>query len=323
MKVDAEINVTSVNERERYGYWHETVCRLVCRTDTRRTEDDLFQASVRRSALGRLSLSTIECSALEYDRSSITLQQAPIDDFLISVLLEGEGRLSQAGRDTIARPGEFVMYDTARPYIYEFPQPYKLHLLQVPRNLMLSHLPNAENLTAITISKDSPLGAIVNATLAGAISLDMSGKDAPAFKLASSLLNVISATFEHDITGFDAGTDRLVGLRERAKRHMLAHLDDPDLEIDSIARAVGASARSLSRAFATDGTTAIRWLWQQRLQASYRTLLEAKSTRIADVAIKYGFSNFSHFSRVFRQAYGYPPSELNRAASLSQIAPVN
>lgn len=96
----------------------------------------------------------------------------------------------------------------------------------------------------------------------------------------------------------------------QAKQYMRARLDDPELKPLQVARDMGMSLRSLARLFATEGLTPSRWLWNERL-AQARQLLQADNARrVTDVALACGFTSFSHFSRVFRQAYDVPPSAL-------------
>ncbi|MHA6885854.1 helix-turn-helix transcriptional regulator [Ralstonia pseudosolanacearum] len=84
------------------------------------------------------------------------------------------------------------------------------------------------------------------------------------------------------------------------------------MDVATIARETNVSVRSLHRLFAADGTTAMRWLWQQRLLASYKALAAGRDQRVSEVALLCGFSNFSHFSRSFRQAFGLQPKDLLR-----------
>ncbi len=92
---------------------------------------------------------------------------------------------------------------------------------------------------------------------------------------------------------------------------MIANLGDPTLDVAAIARAFEVSPRTLYRLFTDAGTTPMRWLWQARLVASHRALLERPNSRITDVAFACGFSELSHFSRAFKNEFGYSPRHLN------------
>ena len=56
-------------------------------------------------------------------------------------------------------------------------------------------------------------------------------------------------------------------------------------------------------------TTPSRWLQQRRLQEAYHMIKELKKAP-SDVYPELGFENLSHFSFVFKKAYGIVPSKL-------------
>jgi AraC-like DNA-binding protein len=77
-----------------------------------------------------------------------------------------------------------------------------------------------------------------------------------------------------------------------------------------IAAAQHVAPRTLNRLFAREGTTPIRWLWQQRLAGAYQALAERRFKHVTDVALSFGFSDVSHFSRAFKAAFGRSPHQV-------------
>ncbi len=57
----------------------------------------------------------------------------------------------------------------------------------------------------------------------------------------------------------------------------------------------------------------MRWLWQQRLEASRRALIEGRARNVTEAAYGAGFADLSHFSRCFKQAFGMLPSALQHS----------
>lgn len=96
----------------------------------------------------------------------------------------------------------------------------------------------------------------------------------------------------------------------RIKAWIEARLSDADLSVDAIAQGCGMSPRSVHRAFCTDPAgTVSNFIWQRRVArcaADLRSPAGAKRS-ITDVALSWGFSNASHFSRVFRANLGTSP----------------
>jgi len=102
------------------------------------------------------------------------------------------------------------------------------------------------------------------------------------------------------------------GQLEKIKQYILANLPDPELTTERIAHANHIAPRTLNRLFAADGTTPIRWLWQQRLSASFIALAEGQVSQVTDAAMNFGFNDLSHFSRTFKKIVRLLPHSLKR-----------
>lgn len=311
---------SAVGKNDRFAFWLDEICRNYCRTDTQRLRGDDFLARLSRSALGCLEISNISCEPLRYERSADDLRRAPSDDFLLSLMVEGEGRLSQAGRDALQRPGGVVVYDTARPFSYEFPAPYRMYLLKVPRAALLARVPQADRLTAMVIGGDSALGELAGGMIRNAAALQLREDTPAAARIGMSIVDVIGAAMDVELGSHDQPVDRRTSLLKRAKDYIQCHLDDPDLDIDRIAAALFVSPSTLGRVFTADGTTVIRWLWGQRLAAGHRMLTEGRASLVTEVALSCGFSSFSHFSRAFKALYGVSPNTLMRPPNRPVLA---
>lgn len=88
----------------------------------------------------------------------------------------------------------------------------------------------------------------------------------------------------------------------------LAHLDSP-ITLDELARRSTLSRRSYLRRFAgATGTTPIKWLIAQRVQASL-ALLESSSMSIEQIATRVGFESSTTYRHHFVRAMKTTPSE--------------
>jgi AraC-like DNA-binding protein len=105
-------------------------------------------------------------------------------------------------------------------------------------------------------------------------------------------------------------------LRERIKQHVMQHLADPALSVDSIARALNVSRRQLYNAFTEEPDGVAGHIQSRRLDACRRAFDNAAfgQRSITEIALGLGFSNMAHFSRVFRAQLGVTPSDYRRAA---------
>ena len=141
--------------------------------------------------------------------------------------------------------------------------------------------------------------------------LDETTDDRTEGCLSASTLDILAAVLEAESNAHVADRRRQRQLQE-IKRYMLANLHDSALDIDAIAKARNVTPRTLYRLFASEGSTPIRWLWQQRLAASHKALRDETVTQVTDAALDFGFKDLSHFSRTFKAAFGRSPRSLIR-----------
>jgi AraC-like DNA-binding protein len=118
------------------------------------------------------------------------------------------------------------------------------------------------------------------------------------------------AMLVRSLAGRDAnGAEPALARRIQVRRFIRAHLADPRLSPDAIARALHVSRRTLYASFpATDGIAAeIR---RQRLRRAQAMLLDPAVKRpIAEIGAAVGLPSPAHFSRLFRAEYGHSPRQ--------------
>lgn len=297
--------------------WWRDVFHDACAPGGRRNTRQLPSGQrLEQRVLGAVAISDIECQAMQVgNRGGSQIGRLGGEDFLVSTLTRGSARLEQGGRLALQGPGDIVIYDAAQQFSYFIAESSHILLARVPRRLMLGRLQNAERLTAITIGGATPLGNLAASMVRSVASLDLAGNGAASARVGASLVNILSAAIEIEISTYQSVSDRQVALRKRAKAYMRARIDDPDLDVNAIAQAVHVSSRTLGRAFALEGTTAMRWLWKERLEACRAALTDGRIKQVSDGALAYGFVSPSHFSRMFRLTYGIQPQSLLRAAA--------
>ena len=97
-----------------------------------------------------------------------------------------------------------------------------------------------------------------------------------------------------------------IGPVGKAADYVRAHLGEP-LLLSVIARHAGFSERQLQRLFLrVFGITVRQFIIQSRVQAAMRELIQPDRS-IAEIALKFGFSDQSAFTNQFREATGLPP----------------
>jgi AraC-like DNA-binding protein len=109
---------------------------------------------------------------------------------------------------------------------------------------------------------------------------------------------------------------RAAAILAYAKRFIERNVPNEHLDIEAVAKAMGTSTRYITRLFASEGTTIMRYLWHLRLERAKNLLANPKSPlRINEVAWQCGFASAAHFSRLFKKEFGLNPKEVRRLAS--------
>jgi AraC family transcriptional activator of tynA and feaB len=103
---------------------------------------------------------------------------------------------------------------------------------------------------------------------------------------------------------------------------MLDHIDRHFAEVDfnaaSLARKFGCSLRYVHKRFSSTGRSVGEHVNDRRVLASARSLLDPGCRRmtIAEIAFAAGFSDISHFNRLFKRCHGLSPRDFRNGRSL-------
>lgn len=226
---------------------------------------------------------------------------------VLTVLLSGASVLQAGGRALIVEAGTALL---AHDLAYRSKHPFGCgdtgcHVRPSPLLLQEIQLPRARR-TAVPIAARAHLRfrlALEGVALAGADGLE----------LEEACLALLAAA-QH-VRRFERKPltrRRHVELVEEAKALLLRRFAD-SLSLDEVARAVGASPFHLARLFRRHtGLSLHGYRTRMRLLHALDRLEEARGA-LTDLALDLGFSSQSHFTDVFRRAFGVPPGAVGRA----------
>lgn len=302
-------STADVETPHRFAYWHEVVCRHCIPAASRPLTREAFDGSLAVRAMGPLEITTMRSPTHWWAREPEHLRSRPDDDFWLAGG-DGEGVLTQDGHEAEVGPGTLAFYDAGRAFQCRL-TPREVHLVRIPRRALLQRFAGAERWVGHAIRPGEPGATALRAVLMEAVGTAFAVPAAePAQRLGATLIDLLAVTLE--MRGGEGVARAERDLHARVSDWIGAHLDDPMLSLERMAAAHGVSSRTVTRAFARHGETAMGAVWRARLAASHAALREGRMASVTAVAFGHGFSDLSHFSRAFRQAYGCSPSTLLR-----------
>jgi AraC-like DNA-binding protein len=320
--VATSVNAHKFTGAKQFEAFHHKVSERLLPVQLSTDDVASFRAGLRSASLGLVELNELWASnPFVARRTSKHIAGTDAEYLKVSVQLSGVAVVSQGGQNITLRPGDFILYDTARPYQIAGAASLHMQTLMFARDSLRLSSSQLQRLTTRRISGREGLGSLVTQYVAGlARQLDTVGSG--SWHLADATLDLLAAAFAEQL----AHTDRTelshgdTGLLLRVRTYIEHRLDDPDLDVASIANAHHVSVRKLQKLFADQEQTVTGWIRNRRIEHCRRDLTNpalAERT-VGAIAARWGVFDPAHFSRLFKSTYGVSPREY-RAQALAEL----
>jgi AraC-like DNA-binding protein len=306
------LDTSSSAPHRRLAIWQDIVCDTFVGLDCRSDLHGAFWGAVAQTRVGPAAFTRVDSCAQIVQRTQARIARASEDFVLVALGNSGVNGVYQDGREAIVSTGQFVIYDTTRPYELRFDDSFSQTIFQVPRKLLHQRVGSFGALTATTFSNDRPLERLVYDYLINMARTIDHVDAATGARLLDQALDLVAMTFAERM--HDRPPEQSFhrsALLYRLKNHILTQLRDPDLSMTRAAAAVGISTRYASDLMAAEQISFRSYVQAQRLQRCARDLSDpAQAPRhVSDIAFAWGFNDLAHFSRIFKQKFGASPRE--------------
>lgn len=276
---------------------------------------ETFEAQRDVWSLGKLILSTRVCSPHALHRSARWIRLDQLDHYKVhlrvdtaAATLVETGEAEAARRHVALAAGECIVTDMARPERVRVDRGVTISAF-VPRTQLHALLGRPVDLHGVV--PHGPCAVLLAAHLqALCTSLPMMSVEQMP-NVAQATLHLLAASVAPSIDTFAVARSALdTTLRRQIQRFIEAELTRIELSTDLICSRFRISRSTLYRLFETVGGVA-GYIRERRLLRIH-SLLSATEGRphLLRLAEQHGFKTAAHFSRAFREQFGYPPSEL-------------
>ncbi|WP_213015202.1 MULTISPECIES: helix-turn-helix domain-containing protein [unclassified Rhodococcus (in: high G+C Gram-positive bacteria)] len=278
-----------------------------------------FTGAVRSSELAHLKVSTVQSTEQRIVRSG-SLARADRADYLqIGRIRRGRAVVTQDDRECVLTHGDFVLYDTTRPFDWQIDGhpddgSWVLEVFTWPRASLSFTESEIHDLTAIAFDgragASGLLGRFLHDIVTSRIASDAGAGNAIVDEVGD-LIGAVLRTVVRPLGAPRSSTYRT------AVTMIDENLEDPSLSPSVIAAALGISTRQLHRVFAEQDTTVSRAIRMRRLEQCRREMSQSttRDRSVGQISRRWGFADPSLFSRTFKNEYGMSPRQYRASAA--------
>lgn len=288
--------------------WGDYVWRHIGRLKSDAYGDPAFDGTLDYADVGAMKIARIQAGRHRVLRQPKAFVDSVPRYLKLAVQLKGCSTYEQHGRSVTLLPGQWSAYDTSRPYVVANPEPVEQLAFLIPHDMLARDI-DMSRVSARGFSGSTGMGRLVFQ------SLNALFEELPTLapRRAEELAEVVNRLVHlaiYEKLGSPQPQSVHADLRDRIRLYVENHLRDPGLSLDAIAADLNCTKRYLHMVFETEDMTLNEYIWVRRLERSRADLSNPamRARSVTDIALSWGFSNPSHFSRAFRGRFGLAPS---------------
>ena len=309
------LTTDSVAPRQRVAFWQEMVCQSFVKAHCGSSIGESFRGRISTDDFGDAQVSRIDAGHQRIDRRRIDIAQCDRPRYYLCYQAAGRARFADRHSESFVDTGDLILLNNCEPYSVEYEDAVTEFVLQVPHALLHDRFRHPNQHVGRKLSGQHGV-ARLTADLLMSCARHADGLSESQRMLTSQMaLNLVVELLLSESTADTAGLHRAV-LKARIQQCVLSRIADPGLSLAGVAREMGLSTGYVCQLFRTDGDSFGRFLLRQRVEHCRRELSNPllRNLRISEIALRGGFNDLSHFSRVFRDGVGASPTDYRNLA---------
>ncbi|WP_018915275.1 helix-turn-helix domain-containing protein [Thiomonas sp. FB-6] len=316
------LNTSGVTPADRIDLWRGIVRDRIIPLDLDVLGHKTLDASLCWLRLGAISVSRVRATPHAVRRTAAMINLAGADSLILNLMRDGCGHAEQDGRQARMRAGGGVLCNGARPYVLEFPNPFEIVVVQLPRAMLSRSLAGLDFGVARELETSS-LYTVVTSYACQLLDQAPEVDPATSERLANNFADLISLLVGDVVQASHPPLSEYKSATlTRIRQFVEAHLSDPELSPERVATELRLSARYINALLQAEGTSLGRMIWSRRLERVARDLRDPaiKGRTISCIAFHHGFNDLTHFSKAFRQKFGLSPRDYRQAEATREVA---
>ena len=240
----------------------------------------------------------------------------------VKVMLQVHGRTSitQNGTTLDLAPGHWVAYDSGSPYEVTNHSEFEQITLMVPRESLATRRDVKMSPLFKAHTSSHGLGKVfwdfLKSVVQESNGIDMQCERSVASAVECMLMQLLANASQTKSVAMT------LDVKDAINSYIDDNLPDPELTLESMARALGMSKRTLHRAYSAEGESISDRIWRLRIQRCQQLLDHIELNRsVTELAFAHGFKDSAHFSRRFKQVTGMSPSSYQEQVRQRECLP--
>lgn len=319
-------SLNTLPERERYDAWRDSVSCIFKVEASRDVRQSAFEAEIEAVVIGPLVMAHTMTLEQEWRRTPDIMARDGMDHYMVQLYETGDMYWEDKDGQLLQFPEHgLVVFDLTRPSLSQTIRFTNLSLF-IPRFILEPKLKNPDSHHLRALPGHAPLVQLLRSHMQTLYEVSHSIGLQEAVDLASPTVGLVAACLNYG-HGDQNDPDMTMGIAlaqmTQARRYIEANLSNPGLSSNWIAKQLGVSRTKLFSIFSAYGGVA-KYTRDRRMRKALLLLGQAgaENMGLINIADMCGYASDTAFSRVFKDHYGIPPSEIKSAVSNLPVDPV-
>lgn len=292
--------------------WVNNVCSAFVPLEIRAPCSEPFHNLTANRTLGHINISELVTSAQQVRRTPALAAHSEQASYKFSIQLSGRSQVTQNGRSTVLKSGDWCFYDTSRPYTVDVDTGAHFLVLLISASALEPWIDRMRPRVATRFGFEPGTACVaLDALHSMAVQGEALTPD-ETYDISATVLRLFALSLSSHADG--GGASSLEEVRQAQlqviQKYIHEHLHDDEMTATALAQHFRMSRRYLYKLFASKELSPADYILGARLDRCRELLSDPAYTRqIGELAHTYGFTSTSTFSHAFKRRFGQSPSD--------------